>query len=327
MVPMYLAEITEDVTRGPICSLFPLFFSTGVLVTFVVKIWTDYYLLTYVLSIFPVLYAATFLFMPETPVYLVKRGEDQKAKESLIFLRGDRYDVNSELLEIKKEVAASTSGEKASLLEVFKDRIYFKTMLACIIIFIFQQLSGINAVIFYTVPIFKAAKSNMDPLVSSILVAAVQVVVTILVMFIVDKFGRKIYLLLSGIIMAICLFLLGLYFHLKLLDVSNSFLDILPLLSLMTFIFSFSFGFGPIPWVVVGEINTPEIIGTVSSIAMIANWFSGFVVTKSFAPLLNATGPHFTFYIYAFFNLLGFILTYIFVPETRFKMPHEIFTK
>lgn len=326
IVPMYLSEIVEDVTRGPICSLFPLLFSIGVLLTFIVKLWTEYYMLSYILSIIPVLFGISFMFMPESPKFLVMKGMEKKAKDSLHFLRGEFFDVNSEIMEIKKDVNSST-GDKASLIEILRDGAYSRSLLACVILFIFQQFSGINAVIFYTVDIFKAANSNLDPLISSILVASVQVFVTILVMLIVDKLGRKFYLLQSSIIMAVCLFSLGLYFHLKLIGITNSLLNLIPLISLMLYVFTFSLGFGPIPWIVVGEINTAEIIGTVSGIAMVANWLCGFIVTKTFGPMLESIGPNWTFYIYSILNILSTVLVTIFVPETRFKQPHEIFAK
>lgn len=321
---MYIAEITEEVTRGTICSLFPLLFSIGVLLTFVVYIWAEYYLLSYILAIVPILFGVSFMFMPESPVYLVKTGKDKEAKGALKFLRGDYYDVNSELMELKREANISVA-EKASLVEIVRDRVYCKSLTACLILFIFQQFSGINAVIFYTVPIFKAAKSSIDPLLSSITVASMQVVATVLVMYIIDKLGRKVYLVVSFAVMSVCLFLLGFYFHASYLGMEFGFMDLIPLVSLMFYILSFSVGSGPVPWVVVGEINTPEIVGTVSGVSMVANWLCGFVVTKSFAPMLVSLGAHWTFYIYAAYNVLAVGLVVFFVPETRFKIASEIF--
>lgn len=326
LAPMYIAEITEEATRGPICSLFPLLFSIGVMGTFVVYAWAEYYMLCYVLSVVPVLFGVSFAFMPESPKYLVKIGREKEAKEALHFLRGEFYDVNSEIMEMRRDVLGM-QGEKATLAEILRDGVYRKSLVACIVLFVFQQLSGINAVIFYTVPIFKAANSSLDPLASSLLVTSVQVVVTVLVMYIIDRLGRKVYLLQSTVIMSMCLFLLGLYFHLKSVQIEHPLMDAVPLASLMVFLFTFSMGFGPIPWVVVGEINTPEIIGTVSGIAAVANWTSGFVVTKTFGPMLEAIGPHWTFYLYGFYNALGTVLVSVFVPETRFKTPHEVFAK
>ena len=112
---------------------------------------------------------------------------------------------------------------------------------------LFQQFSGINAVIFYAQTIFNAAGSTLDPAICTIIVGVVQVVMTVTSAALIEKAGRRILLLQSCVVMGLCLVMLGVYFQLKEngTDVAN--ISILPLGSVVLFIISFSLGLGPIP--------------------------------------------------------------------------------
>lgn len=130
--------------------------------------------------------------------------------------------------------------------------------------------------------------------------------------------------MLSSLGMLVCLAALGLYFHLQKLEVSFAGLGILPLASLVLFIVTFSLGFGPVPWMIMGELFAPEIKGIASGLAVMMNWALVFVVTFSF-PLMNSgLGGHVTFYIFAAIMAVGTAFTKLVVPETRGKSLQEI---
>lgn len=101
----------------------------------------------------------------------------------------------------------------------------------------------------------------------------------------------------------------------------------LPLVSLMLFVLTFAIGFGTVPWIQVNEISPSECAATLGAAAMLANWSTGTLVTKTFGPAAYAWGEHVVFYTYGAINALGVILVAIFIPETRFKQQHEIFKK
>lgn len=323
LAPMYISEITEESLRGPLCSFFALFLCTGILLTFILATFAKFVLLSSLLTICPIIFGMSFIFMPESPVYLIKINKDKLARKSLKFLRGKFAEISTEISDLKKDIENSDE-EKAGLKDILTNKHYFKCLVACTILFLFQQLSGINAVIFYTVPIFAASKSDLDPVLSSIIVAAIQVVVTVLVIFIIDKQGRKNYILQSSVVNCLALATLGFSFHLMHLKISFAGLNVIPLASLMIYIFSFSIGMGPIPWLILGELLSPEIVGTISGIAVMLNWFTGFVVTKSFGPMMTIFGPFITFYIFAIFNALCTLSVYFCVPETKGRNHQEI---
>ena len=129
------------------------------------------------------------------------------------------------------------------------------------------RLSGCNAVLFFSVSIFEAAHTSLDSFVENIILSSVQVFATALSVAIIDKLGRRILLIVSALVMIISLYGLGLYFYyLKHNPTLASKISFLPLFSVCLFIFAFSIGFGPIPWLMMSELFSPEAKGIASSI-------------------------------------------------------------
>ena len=136
----------------------------------------------------------------------------------------------------------------------------------CMSLMIFEQISGFNAIIFYTGGIFDAAGTAMDADVASIIVGVVQVIATIISTVLVDRAGRRILLLFPQIVMAVSLLALGIFFLLKgETEEENSvvipYLKWLPLTSMLVFIIAFSIGIGPLSWTMMGEILPPNVKG------------------------------------------------------------------
>lgn len=193
-----------------------------------------------------------------------------------------------------------------------------------LLLMFFQQFSGINAVIFYTAPIFQSAGSTMDPAVCSIVVGVVQVVMTLASSVLIDKAGRRILLLQSSFIMGACLIVLGVYFKMQndKVDVSN--IGWLPLASVVLFIISFSLGFGPIPWMMMGELCAPDIKGLASALAVMFNWTLVFLVTKSFGTMQELLGSDWTFWFFGAWMMVCTVYVFIKVPETKGKTNAQI---
>lgn len=184
----------------------------------------------------------------------------------------------------------------------------------------FQQMSGINAVIFYSNTIFKDSGSDLDPGVSTIIVGVIQVVATFVSSLVVDKLGRRLLLLFSIVVMGICLCGLGVFFYL--LDANSDAigsLGWLPITSLCLFMVAFSLGFGPVPWLMAGELFAPDIKGFLGAIAGTFNWLLAFVITKFFANFKEAMGNGPTFWLFMVFCAIGFVFVLLFVPETKGK--------
>lgn len=320
---MYIGEIAETAIRGALGSFFQLFLTIGILFANLVGGALPWRSFSIVMAVIPILFAITFFFMPETPQYLLKRNKLKEAERCLRWLRGSNYDISNEIDLIQKDVENATQN-KASLKDLVMNRANRNALICSLGLMFFQQFSGINAVIFYTVDIFESAGSDMNPFLAAIIVTVVQVISTVASFLLVEKAGRRILLLQSCIAMGLSLLVIGVFFNLKDggKDVSN--IGWIPLTSMVVFIITFSLGFGPIPWMMMGELFSSECKGIASGLAVMTNWILVFVVTKFFPTMIDNFGKDITFWIFAVFMLLAVIFVYFVIPETKGKSSAQI---
>lgn len=295
----------------------------GILYTYAVGAFFSYTTLAVACGFAPIVFLLVFFNAPETPVYLLSKGRRSEAMASLKRLRGVGYDVSYEINELQKDMEKS-SGNETSFSELFSRKAVVNGLIISLGLMLFQQLSGVNAVIFYANNIFKDAGSTLSPAISAIIIGVIQVVCTYGSSLLIDKAGRKILLLVSAAVMAICQALLGIYFYLKDHghDVSN--LSMMPLLSVAFFIVIFSFGFGPIPWMMTGEVFATDVKGTATGMAVGLNWSMAFIVTKAFDPLKSAVGAGATFGIFSSICALGVVFVFFRVIETKGRSLDDI---
>lgn len=237
--------------RGALGAFFQLFLTVGILFIYVVGALTDWVTLSVLSAIFPVLLIIAVFFIPESPVYLVKQGQRQDAGAALKFFWGRQCDTQTALSNIQADLEQATGDARLS--DLFTVRSNMMALFISLSLMLFQQFSGINAVIFYAQSIFEAAGSTLPPALCTIIVGVVQVVMTVCSALLIEKAGRRILLLQSSVVMGLCLVMLGIYFMLKEggTDVTN--ISFLPLASVVLFIVSFSLGLGPLPWLLMGE--------------------------------------------------------------------------
>ncbi|KAK9502080.1 hypothetical protein O3M35_012682 [Rhynocoris fuscipes] len=322
-VPMYVSEIAEASIRGTLCSAFQLMLVCGILYTYILGAIVSYNLLPIVCGIIPLIFIAAFFKAPETPAYLLKKDQRQRAENALVTLRGTQYNVFKELHALENDLNQDT-GSKPSFVKAAMKRASLLALVICLGLMLFQQLSGINIVIFYTGNIFKDAGSTLDPALATIFVGLAQVVSTVVSGILIDKAGRKILLQVSASIMCICLLVLGWYFHIKEKGGDTASISLLPLLSVVLYILVFAIGFGPIPWMMTGEILPSEIKGVATGIAVALNWCLAFTVTKSFSTLIETMGAAKTYWLFGFICLIGFLFSTFVVIETKGKSLAEI---
>lgn len=160
---------------------------------------------------------------------------------------------------------------------------------------------------------------------ATIIIGVMQVVATVVATMVVDRLGRRILLLSSALMMALCTIALGIYFFLKDQDVAKvESLGWLPILALCVFIIMFSFGFGPVPWLMMGELFAQDIKGFAAALAGTTNWLLAFLITKTFNNLRMSLGSGPTFWLFSGLTLLGAVFVFMFLPETKGKSLQEI---
>ena len=140
----------------------------------------------------------------------------------------------------------------------------------------------------------------------------------------VDRAGRRMLLLLSSTIMGTCLTVLGFYFYFQTHGHDVTSFSWLPLASVAIFIVLFSMGFGPIPWIMMGELFPNNVKGMASAITAAIAWLLAFTVTKVFQNMLDTLGSPITFWVFAAMCVVGTVFTAMLVPETKGKDLREI---
>jgi len=154
--PVYTSEISEKEIRGSLGSYFQLMVTIGILFVYGVGSATSVFVLSIICGVVPLVFGGIFWLMPETPLYYLQKGQKDRAQTSLQWFRGKNYDVSAELQEIQATVDKA-AAQKLSFFKAFKTKEAKKGLMVAFGLMIFQQLSGINAVIFYTTDIFEVS--------------------------------------------------------------------------------------------------------------------------------------------------------------------------
>eukprot|EP01018_Ginkgo_biloba_P008197 Gb_25441 [translate_table: standard] len=323
-VPIYIAEIAPKHLRGSLGTVTQLSVTIGIFLAYLCGLFLSWRPLAMAGAVPCTLLVLGLFFIPESPRWLAKiRSEDFGA--SLQALRGYDADVSIEAVEIKSVVETSNQQSRIKLSELCERR-YALPLIIGIGLLLLQQSSGVNGILFYSSSILESAGISSVGA-ASLGLAAIQVVMTAVSAWLMDKAGRRLLLLVSSGGMAVCLFLVGLAFYLKshLSQGSHfeTFFSGLAFISLLVYIISYSIGVGPIPWIIMSEILPVNVKGLAGSIATLANWLSSWVVTMTVNMLLEWSSAG-TFMLYALICALTLIFVAFHVPETKGRTLEEI---
>ncbi|XP_013191248.1 facilitated trehalose transporter Tret1 [Amyelois transitella] len=324
--PVYLGETIQPEVRGTL-GLFPTAIgNVGILLSYLAGKYLDWSQLAYLGAALPIPFFVLMIMIPETPQWYVSRGLPEEARKSLQWLRGKNTKIDDEMSDIAM-INAENEASDSGIRDLFNIK-YLKSILISLGLMTFQQLSGINAVIFYTVTIFQMSGSALDENLSTIIVGVVNFLSTFVATALIDRTGRKVLLYISSVTITVTLIILGTFFYVQhdlKLDVST--LGWLPLTCLMVYLVGFSLAFGPIPWLMMGEILPAKIRGAAASICTAFNWLCTFTVTKTFINILDGIGPAGTFWLFGCICFVGLFFVVVCVPETRGKSLEQIENK
>lgn len=254
------------------------------------------------------LFALLICFVPETPRYLVMIGQDNKALAILQRING-ASEGSSILSDIK-----NTITEKTEKLLTYGWLVIF----VGIMLSVFQQAVGINAVLYYAPRIF-GDMGMTNPMVNTVMMGIVNILFTLVAIFTVEKWGRKPLLIYGSIGMAIGAFGVAATF-------GNPALSLVTMISIMVYSASFMFSWGPICWVLIAEIFPNTIRGKAVAIAVAFQWIFNWIVSSTFVPMFNLQlggdanfGHWFTYGLYSIICALAAVFVWKLVPETKGK--------
>lgn len=321
--PMYISEISSVEHRGTMGSFFEFGIYFGVGITASVGAYLNYFNLTLVIGASIVLLMTVAVFLPESPTHLMKINNRRGAEKALGFYRNANYDTSKDLDAIQAEVVA-ISKANYKWYDLFKSRATRRGLVASLGLTAFQQLTGVSALIAYTVQIFQEADTSFDPYTSSLIIAYVELVSAFIAVFTMELINRRSYLYISTIGVCISHICFGTYFQCKSYGIVLPLMDYIPLTCFISFTCLYAVGMGPVPWMMVGELYSIEAKGPAGGLVTTLTWAGISFATKTFPRLMEMLGPAFTFYLYG--TCAGIFVFYIllFVPETRGKTLQQI---
>ena len=254
------------------------------------------------------LFALLICFVPETPRYLVSVGQDQKALDVLSKING-----SSKAAQILQDIKDTLTVKTEKLMTYGALCIFVGIMLS-----VFQQAVGINAVLYYAPRIF-GDMGMENPMVVTVFMGVINILFTLVAIFTVEKWGRKPLLIFGSLGMAIGAFGVALTF-------GHAGLEMVTAISIMVYSASFMFSWGPICWVLIAEIFPNTIRGAAVAIAVAFQWIFNFIVSSTFVPMFNMHltegddfGHWFTYGLYGIICIIAAIFVWRLVPETKGK--------
>jgi MFS transporter, SP family, galactose:H+ symporter len=322
ITPLYLSETAPASIRGSMGTLFQLMITIGIFFisvsnVYIGSVFTDprvaLPLMFLVIAVFALLMFLGSLILPESPRWLMLKGKRDRAINILKRTFNTQEEVDLEIKEIEQVLAESRGHTLKSIFT----RHFVKILLIGVVLQMFQQLVGINVMIYYAPTIFGYA--GMKGLVAMMTVPTVNMLFTFPAIYLVEKWGRKKLLYVGAVIMLVTMTAAGLAFHH--IATETSLIGEIPkailLLAVIIYIFGFAFSWGPVAWIICSEIFPLKGREIGMTITTMVNWtFAGLVMRYALS-FMEVFGRHSLFYLFSVFCILSILFVAKFVPETK----------
>ncbi|MFC7374625.1 sugar porter family MFS transporter [Brachybacterium sp. GCM10030267] len=336
IAPAYIAEVAPARFRGRLGSLQQLAIVLGIFVAllsnallagvaggaaetlwFGVSAWRWMFVIE---AIPAAVYGVMALFLPESPRFLVGKGERDKASKVLYDFTGE-LDVNLKIQQIQHSLERE---KKESFRDLLGGSFGLKPIVWIgILLSLFQQLVGINVIFYYSTTLWRSVGfEESQALLTSTITSVINILATILAIILVDRVGRRIMLLVGSAGMTVSLGVMALAFSFAhATDGAESVTleqpwSIIALIGANSFVIFFGTTWGPLVWVLLGEIFPNRIRASALAVAAAAQWAANWAVSTTF-PMLSNIGLTFAYGLYAAFALVSFLFVFLRVPETK----------
>ncbi|MFA7490064.1 MAG: sugar porter family MFS transporter [Mariniphaga sp.] len=342
--PAYIGEIAPPKIRGRLISLqqlaivlglFFAFFSNYNLATVAggtsAKLWWGYdaWQWMFWVELLPAfVFFVSLLFIPESPRYLVAVHKTEKATQILAGIT-NLENAKKQVAEIRKTVLQERKPRLSDILRQKTKKIH-PIVWVGVGLAALQTFTGIDVVFYYGAVLWQAAGfTEGDALLTNVIIGGVNIGFTILAMFLVDRVGRKPLLLIGGLGQAVMLGLMAVIFQLSAEDAVEGIemsgtIGLMALFAAIGFIAFFALTWGPVMWVMLGEMFPNKFRGAALAVAGMANWLANFLVTITFPVILARFGLGVSYGIYAVFGVVAFVFVYRYVHETKGKTLEEL---
>lgn len=320
--PLYISEVAPVKIRGKLVGFNQLAVTVGIVISYLVGYglsgfawgWRGMFAAA---AIPAVVLGIGMLNMPPSPRWLVSKNKTDRARSVLKEIRGEEADVEGEIKGIEESLNQQSGNWKEILSPLVRPALIVGIALA-----IFQQVTGINTVIYYAPTIFEFAgfKSASSAILATVGVGIINVILTIVGIQLVDRVGRRPLLLVGLIGMAASLISLGIAFNMP----HTTMLGWVAVASLAAYVAFFAIGMGPVFWLLIAEIYPLKIRGMAMSVATFFNWGSNLLIGITFLTLINLVGRPETFWLYGAMSIVTWIFVLVYVPETKGRSLEEI---
>jgi len=317
---VYVSEIASSNARGFLGACNQVATSAGVLGAYVLTFGLDYQWMAVFGAANAALVAAIMAFMPESPRWLISKGRTAEAVVNFTLLRGCPSGV-SEVVMARIEQELAKQKRNLGFKEILKPEI-MKPFGVAFMAMMFQQLTGIHVLLFYTSQIFKRV-GFPDAKVATAIMGTVMLLGYLFTPFLIEKTGRRRMLTFSGIGVFAGAGILGLTFFLLHND-SEADVAYFALAAAVIHMAAYSMGFGPLPWLLMGELIPLQARASVGGLATCLAWSMTFIETKSFLPLCDVIGNYGAFWIFGGSSLFAVLYANTLLPETKGKTLEEI---
>ncbi len=319
-VPLYVSEIVPGEDRGKYVTFFQLLLTFGIVLAYFVDLlftasgnWRGMFLVLLAPSI--ILLLGSFL-LPETPRWLIGNNKEDKARKVLSKIY--YQNIETEVSAIK----ASLDEVESTWRELLSPSLLLPSLVA-ICVAIFNQLTGINSFLQYAPLILKQAgiSSNVVSMIGTVGIGMLNFLFTILAIGLIDSLGRRPLLLIGTAGVVAAEVFLGIV---NTFSPDTTYVGVLSLIGLLFFIIFFAIGPGVVVWLAISELFPTRIRGKGMSLCLFFNSLAAALLAAFFLPLIEHIGINFTYWLFAFFTLLYFLLAFFFLPETKAKSLEEI---
>ncbi|KAG5895870.1 hypothetical protein JTB14_012254 [Gonioctena quinquepunctata] len=321
--PMYMAEIADQKIRGFLSGVIYIMVHLGTLIVYCTGPFAPFFVTPLIGVAVVLLQISIFSFMPETAYFLMYKNRTEDAKKSLEYFK-PYSDIEKEMSEISEalERQKADKGRFQDLLLVKSNR---KAIVIMTVLNTGQHLCGYTVILMNLHIILEAAGSiYMESSHAAILFAGIMLISTLFSSMRVDRYGRKVLLIISSIVSGLCLLTLAIYFHLQSAKINVLSVSWLPIVSVMVYATFFKIGVGLVPIIVTAEIfptNMKAIGMTVADAMFIAG---GLIAIQIYQTLAGPLGMYVPFYFFGVWAFFVAIFTHFFIPETKGRTLEEI---
>ncbi|XP_072389172.1 facilitated trehalose transporter Tret1-2 homolog [Diabrotica undecimpunctata] len=326
-VPIYCGEVADTSNRGVIGCFVGLSVVVGMLLMYVFGSFLSIKMFT-LISAFPTLvHIIIHVFVIESPIYLISKGEKVEAIRALESLRRNRShrEIETEYLSLQKTVESDLKRKNLSIVDLFKARAGVKAFFISITLCIGQQASGISIIIAFLGLIFNETGANISGNNVGIIVGSAQMLTYVVAAYVIEKLGQRSLLLFSSFGCSVFMFAMGISFYFKHINISFiAEIRWLPVLFVILFIICYGLGLGPIPICIIGELFPHDFRSIGTALVLVLDGILITIINFCFPLLSEAFGTFSCMIAHSVVSLLAFIVLYLLLPETKGKTLNEI---